>query len=1078
MGASYPEEYIDRATELGYRGLGLCDYDGVYGIVRAYRRHKELASSLQVFYGAEIHLQADHHRPLVYRDTLVFYALNLRGYGQLSRLLSLAHQNSKNEARLELAHLLQLPTTDLLCIQPMRGLIRRSRSEDLIQRYALLREYFPQRFYLALSRHLNPLEDAWITPTLRLSQQLDIPCIFSQDAYFHEPATKEVSDVLQAIRLNKTIDQVIPHLFVNSERSLQALPLLEQRYRCFSDSTSIIRQSQDLAARFDFSLAELRYHYPQEFLPLGYKAQTYLEELTWQAAGQRYGQRISTKIKDLLQHELRLVYELGFADYFLTVWDIVRWARTQAILCQGRGSAANSAICFVLGISSVDPACFDVLFERFISRERGDPPDIDVDFEHERREEVIQYIYQRYGRQRAAMVANVITFRERSALRSVGKALGISAVHLQESSHRQEMHLHKVTPHIQGENAHSPSEIKDEKSVPWEIWHRLALRIKGFPHHMGIHSGGFVVTQEALDLLCPQEPATMPGRTVIQWSKEDIEYLHVFKIDVLALGMLTVLRKAMHMIAQCHRISLELSSIPADDQATYQMIQRAETVGTFQIESRAQMSMLPRLRPQNFYDLVIQIGIIRPGPIQGGLIHPFLRRRQGLEPVIFPDPRLEPILRRTLGVPIFQEQVMRIAIAVGDFSAGEADQLRKHIGAWSLNKEWGPIVEKLESGMRRNGIKEHFIRQILDHLKGFANYGFPESHATSFAILAYASAYIKCHYKEAFYTALLNSQPVGFYSIHALVQCARREGLTFLPIDVQYSDWDSRIDTILQENGEKIFRIRLGMRLVKGLSRDGAELLLSKRSIVGSWAKLRDFLEQSQLSRRDLGALAAAQALASFGLERKNALWLTEGAPLAPLLDEEEAYAFQGESELERVERDFDSFATTLGEHPAKIIRERHWAYSLASRLLSRAHDLERKADRTKVHIFGLVLVRQAPMTAKGMRFFTLEDETGYINLVFTPQTAEAFSALIHDQGFICATGRLQKEGEKRQRRKDIDHSHQDEVFKGHSVLVEEVHRPLPADCSPIPIHEKKRARENTTKEDLVNKLPPARNYH
>ncbi len=1016
IGASHPEEYVREAHSLGYKGLGICDYDGIYGIVRAHKEQARIERPPQLYYGVELHLAADYERPLLFRDTIVLYALNLQGYRTLCRLISQAHETGKREAVLSLNSLLACSPKDIVCLQPMRGLIRRAPLDMVAQRYALLKEHFGSHYHLILSRHLNPSEDAWIQHTQGLSKHLNIPLLFSQDSFFHNSERKELSDILQAIRLRQTVDEAMPHLFVNAERSFRPLETLAARYLCFAQAEQIIYNSQELAERFCFSLNELRYHYPQEFLPEGYTSQSFLEEITWQSAEQHYGLLPDT-LRRLLQRELTLVKDLGFADYFLTVWDIVRWARSQNILCQGRGSAANSAICYVLGITAVNPCEFDVLFERFISKERGDPPDIDVDFEHERREEVIQYIYQRYGRARAAMVANVITFRHRSALRCTGKALGISEALIEQLAPQKgrSSYHQKAAPqqNITVDPASSPQDpplCEEVQEIPWELWDRLAQSLKGFPHHLGIHSGGFVITQEPIETFCAQEPATMEGRTVIQWSKDDIESLCFFKIDILALGMLTALRKALHLISQHANRGMQLTDIPPDDPATYAMIQKGETIGTFQIESRAQMAMLPRLKPRTLYDLVIQIGIIRPGPIQGGLIHPYLKRRQGLEPIVYPDPRLEPILRRTLGVPIFQEQVMRIAISVGDFSAGEADQLRKHIGAWSLNKEWGPLVQRLESGMHRNGIKPHFIQQLLDHLKGFANYGFPESHAVSFALLAYASAYIKCHYREIFYTALLNSQPLGFYSVHALVQSARREGCSFLPLDITQSDWDTRYEQHSFPDGSAVSFIRLGLRLVKGLSTKTATHILKQRERTGPWSSLHEFLLHTNVPIHELAALAAANVFHCFDIDRPQAIWLVAAGRPAPLLDQEEALQLPQEQDLRQIEQDFEHFGTTLHAHPCQIIREQHWMYPIASQQISRAEDLAKTPAGRSVMVFGLLLMRQQPETAKGMVFLTLEDETGLINLALTPDAAEKWASSLERQAFLCVRGKLQKQ--------------------------------------------------------------------
>ena len=696
----------------------------------------------------------------------------------------------------------------------------------------------------------------------------------------------------------------------------------------------------------------------------------------------------------------------------------------------------------MLRITAVDPTSFDLLFERFLSLERGDPPDIDVDFEHERREEVIQYIYQRYGRVRAAMVANVITFRTRGAIRSVGKALGISDSVLSHISNVKKC------------SDKSLPDIPDKHELPWKLWQTLTDKLVGFPRHMGLHSGGFIISQHELNQIVPQEPATMVDRTVIQWAKDDVESLGLFKIDVLALGMLTAIRKAFKLVQDHYQNDISLTAIPADDPDTYSMIQAAETVGTFQIESRAQMSMLPRLRPKSFYDLVVQIGIIRPGPIQGGLIHPYLKRRHGIEPVSYPHPKLIPILKRTMGVPIFQEQVMRIAMAVGDFTPGEADQLRKQVGAWSLNKDLGDFVEKFARGMRRNGIKEVHIDQLIGHLKGFANYGFPESHSASFALLAYASSYLKCHYQEAFYVALLNSQPMGFYSPHALLQSAKREGSTIKPISLNQSHWDVTIEA--DEPGVRA--IRLGFRLVHGLSKQGAEKLISYREAHGSWTNVHMFLKDCPLHRGDLTALVASNALAELGIGRQEALWLATAVPIAPILDNEEQIALPQEDSLQQVDRDFAAFGTTLGQHPTEVMRQRFWSYPLAENDVKTSKMISRLPNNSMVIVFGMVLVRQQPPTAKGMVFFTLEDQTGYINLVFTPQKAEIFKSIIDRHGFLCAQGRLQVEG------------------RGHSVLVQTVYSPQ-ATSNIIALNPSSPVEDPQATKPPLRRTPRAKNY-
>lgn len=1174
IGASHPDEYIDRALSLGYRGIGITDFDGVYGLARAHlqlmrRRKREqeqnktgdsLCQHFKLIHGMELHLAQDHALPLLYQDTLVVIARTRVGYQHLCALATYAHRDGKTNAWLPVEALLEHEVEDLIAIQPMRGLIRRGfvgdrQERDFERRCGRLTEHFKGRFYFAISRHLNPSEDIWIAPTLALARRLGRSCLLSQDAFFHEPSQKDLSDLLHAIRTNQQMDQAVPHFFANSERSLPSLENLAQRFGDLPVYEHCLRTSRELAESLAFDMSELRYQYPKEMIPEGLNAQSFLEQLTWQAAKNRYGAILPAKMTQVLAHELTLIEQLGFADYFLTVWDIVRWARSQGILCQGRGSAANSAVCFVLGITAVDPALFDLLFERFVSVERGDPPDIDVDFEHERREEVIQYIYQRYGRTRAAMVANVVTFRGRGALRAVGKALGVperllgevsktlasryfyhsaaedvlahvrgsqtdeeietpAALHgdwsaaesdipdehpnhaatrlrwearsltlptalctpssgsdtvalVPQADHgdvsslfkhaalRRPRRKRRFTHRLKNANRESP-EASDSNltlaSIPlssatsspsviehslWRIWAMMASRLEGFPRHLGIHSGGFILTDQPLDTLVAQEPATMTGRSVIQWCKEDIEGLGFFKIDVLALGMLTAIRKCFTCLRQYYGVNLDLATIPQEDPATYAMIQRADTVGTFQIESRAQMSMLPRLKPRTFYDLVIEVAIIRPGPIQGGMVHPYLRRRAGLEPVTFPDERLRPILARTLGVPIFQEQVMRIAMEVGGFSGGEANELRKHMGAFQMKGNINPWLERLAEGMKKNGISEDFAQSILSQMRGFAEYGFPESHSVSFALIAYASAYLKCHYPAAFFASVLNSQPMGFYQPHVLVESAKRLGVPILPICLQHSAWDTILENTSPAGKPAVYGMRLGLRFVGGLRRTAsAKIEQARQEAGGRFADWSDFVGRVHLYRPDLTALAAAGALSCFGLERKAAIWLAEAAPFCPFIqDVEDAVRWEPESRMERAEHDFMAFSTTLGPHPTRIIREEHWCYPLPLERLVAAKDLAQRTSSRTVDVFGMVLVRQSPSSAGGMVFVTMEDETGFINLVFTPPQYQKFYSLVERQAFLCVRGTLQRQTDT------------------HSVLVQMVYEPQIKRADVIPMH-------------------------
>jgi error-prone DNA polymerase len=1034
-GASHPRDLVDSANRLGYQSLCINDFDGAYGLARCYRELEYLRQQgqhrgLKLNYGAEIHFQRDHDLPLILQDTLVLVAQNQQGYRNLNQLLSYAHRQSKNSANIPFETLLDSKVDGLIAIQPMRGAIRhRAGVNPQRERHGELRRLFQGRYFLAVSRHLHPAEDRWIRATLEQAREFELEYLLCQDVFFHSRQQKCVSDLLQVIRNNRTFDECREHFFANAERCLHRADELRRLFDVIPGYRRALGLSQALNRSCEFNLDQLGYHYPKEMIPPGLDAHAYLRQLVLQGAQQKYDSQPPDEILRQLEHELQLIRQLDFADYFLTVWDIVSWARQQHILCQGRGSAANSSVCFVLGITSVNPAQFDLLFERFVSMERGDPPDIDVDFEHERREEVIQYIYRRYGRERAAMVANVITFRGKGAMRAVGKALGADDALLQQIS--------KIASsrHFRGTGTGSiVMALKRDheagnpvaKRINWQLWMELSEKLHGFPRHLGIHSGGFMLADKPLDCLLPQEPATMPGRSVIQWSKEDIEALGFFKIDILSLGMLSAIRKCFDYVEHYHGMRLRLDTIPDDDRPTYAMIQKADTVGTFQIESRAQMSMLPRLKPACFYDLVIEVAIIRPGPIQGKVIHPYLARREGLEPVTYPDERLRPILHRTLGIAIFQEQAMRIAIAVGNFSAGEANELRKKIGSWGIkdfNRDLNPLLSKLEQGMRDNGIKPEFAEQILGQMKGFAEYGFPESHAVSFSLIAYASSYLKCHYPAAFYISVLNSQPMGFYSAHALLQAARREGIRLLPISLQHSCWDHALEKA-SPRGD--YAIRLGFRLIKGLSEAIVERIIDSRRECrresGGWRSFEQFVADCPLPRDELTALAASKLFSPMGDSRSNALWKAEAAAYKPLLDRvDDAVDWKAETRLESIQKDFRAFRTSLGKHPAEVIRSEQWPYAVTVEKFSLASRLvELRAD-SDVFVFGMVLVKQSPGSAKGMVFVTLEDETGFINLAFTPQVYARYYREVDQQPFLSVVGRLQR------------------VHESHSILVKRV---------------------------------------
>jgi error-prone DNA polymerase len=1027
QGASHPVDIITRANAFEYQSLCINDFDGGYGLARCYReleylKQQQQHKRLKLNYGAEIHFMRDHDLPLLLQDTLVLVAQNHTGYTNLNKLLSYSHRDGKDFANIPMEHLLNSDVEGLFAIQPMRGCIRKQSGGD---QYQQLKSCFDGRYYLAVSRHLHPAEDRWISATLELAKQHKLEILLSQDVFFHQRQQKCVSDLLQAIRTNQVFDQCREHFFPNAERCLHRQQELSRLFNVIPGYQQALVLSSELNQSCQFDLSQLGYHYPKEMIPAGLDSQTYLKQLVIEGLEHRFKHYPPDKILQQIEHELDLINRLKFADYFLTVWDIVRWARQQQILCQGRGSAANSCVCYLLGITSVNPDQFDLLFERFVSMERGDPPDIDVDFEHERREEVIQYIYRRYGRDRAAMVANVITFRGKGALRAVGKALGA------DDSLLHQMSKIASSRYFRGsgtENIVMALNNDYEKTNPqvskisWQLWMQLTEMLHGFPRHLGIHSGGFMLADKSLNCLLAQEPASMEGRSVIQWSKEDIEALGFFKIDVLSLGMLSAIRKCFDYIQYYYGKTLRLDSIPDDDSETYAMIQKADTVGTFQIESRAQMSMLPRLKPACFYDLVIEVAIIRPGPIQGNVIHPYLARREGLEPVTYPDERLRPILKRTLGIAIFQEQAMRIAIAVGNFNAGEANELRKKIGAWGIkdfNRDLNPLLVKLEKGMQENGIEPQFAEQILGQMKGFAEYGFPESHAVSFSLIAYASCYLKCHFAAAFYISVLNSQPMGFYSPHALLQSARREGIKLLPISLNDSNWDHQLEKA--EKSSKL-AIRLGFRLINGLSETTVEMIIIQREKSSAWQNFEDFADDCKLARDEITLLAASDLFSVYDTSRSDALWQAEAASFKPMLDhQDDNIDWNPEAPLESIQKDFRAFKTSLQNHPVAVIKQRQWPYPVAVEKFVAASELIELAANVDVFAFGMVLVKQSPGSAKGMVFVTLEDESGFFNLAFTPQVYTRFYRHVDQQPFLSVVGQLQR------------------VNESHSILVKRV---------------------------------------
>ncbi|HYI85876.1 MAG TPA: error-prone DNA polymerase, partial [Burkholderiales bacterium] len=829
-----------------------------------------------------------------------------------------------------------------------------------------LAEHFRGDAWIAAELHCGPNDRARLNCLKEMSRQFELPLVAAGDVHMHVRSRRRLQDVLTAIRVGKPVAQCGQALFPNAERSLRLRVRLAQLY-----PPELLAQSVAIAERCRFSLDSLKYEYPAELVPPGHTPASWLRKLTEDGLRWRFPAGVPAKVASLVEHELRLIAELAYEPFFLTVHDVVSFARGRGILCQGRGSAANSVVCFALRITEVDPDRMNTLFERFVSRERNEPPDIDVDFEHERREEVIQYVYEKYSRERAALAATVICYRTKSALRDVGKALGRPLAEVDALAKSTTFWDQKLEPR------------SDSLGTLFE----LAGTLRGFPRHLSQHVGGFVISRGPLAELVPIENAAMPKRSVIQWDKDDLEALGLMKVDVLALGMLTAIRKALEMIG------IPMHEVPPEDAAVYAMIQKADTVGVFQIESRAQMSMLPRLRPKTFYDLVIEVAIVRPGPIQGGMVHPYLRRRRGEEPVDYPSPEVKRVLERTLGVPIFQEQVMELAMVAAGFTPGEADRLRRSMAAWKRSGGLEPFEERLKSGMKANGYSAQFAEAIYRQILGFGEYGFPESHSASFALLVYVSSWIKCHHPAAFCAALLNSQPMGFYAPAQLVQDARRHGVEVRPPDVQVSDWDCTL-----EGGA----VRLGLRMVSGLSEAQGRRIAARRPHTG--------VPQLELNRRDLRALAAAGALESLAGHRRLARWAAAGAARRAPLDApapERLPVLGRPREGEEIVADYASLGLTLGRHPLALLRTQFNKLRLRD-----AKSLHGLAHGTPAQVAGLVTCRQRPDTASGVVFVTLEDETGCMNVVVWRNLVETQRAELLGARLLGVEGVVERDGE------------------------------------------------------------------
>ncbi|QGZ66945.1 error-prone DNA polymerase [Paraburkholderia acidisoli] len=998
-GASHADDLSARAAQLGYAAIAVTDECSLAGVVRAHVEAKK--AGIPFIVGSEFVLTNANGSPALRFTAL---AMNREGYGNLSELITLGRMRAdKGSYRLATrdldhpetshAHLKGLPA----CV----AILSPDYPADETHLDAQMEWFaatFGERAWVALTLHARAMDDIHRGVIEKVAARHGVPIVATGMPVMHVRSRKPLQDVLTAIRVGRPVAECGYDLAPNAEQHLRSRLRLANLYpaRALAETIAIAR-------RCTFSLDELRYEYPDELVPDGYTPEAYLRQETYTGAHRRWPAGIPHRVQAQIEHELALIADLKYEPYFLTVYDIVRFARNEAILCQGRGSAANSAVCYALGITEVDPARSSMLFERFISKERGEPPDIDVDFEHQRREEVVQYIYRKYGRDRAALAAAVTTYRPRSALRESGKALGVDPAIVDRVAK-----AHQWFDSSQ-DLLNRFAEAGLDPEAPLIVqWANFAALLLGFPRHLSQHSGGFVISRGKLSRLVPIENAAMADRSIIQWDKDDIEALGLLKIDVLALGMLSAVRRALDLISEKRGEVFELQDIPAEDADTYEMICRADTVGVFQIESRAQMSMLPRLQPRRFYDLVIEVAIVRPGPVQGGMVHPYLRRRQGLEPVTFPSPQMEQALARTLGVPIFQEQVMQVAMLAAGFSAGEADQLRRAMAAWRRKGGLGVYYDRIVNGMLERGYDKEFAEQIFAQIQGFGEYGFPESHAASFALLVYASAWIKCHEPTVFVCALLNSQPMGFYSPSQLVQDARRHGVQVLPVDVTLSNWDSTIEGATTRDP-----LRLGMSLVRGLKAEAAARVEMARA-VRSFRDVSDLARRAQLDRRDLEALASANALRSLAGDRRAALWQSVAAvPDRDLLrgatDDDETPALAPMTEGQEIVGDYKSTGLTLGRHPLALLRPK-----LTTMRLVAFGTLLGYRNGQLARACGIVTVRQRPGTAKGVMFMTLEDETGSVNVIVWQSVLEKFRREALGASLLAVYGVWQKEGEVR----------------------------------------------------------------
>ncbi|CAM3445537.1 Error-prone DNA polymerase [Flavobacterium longum] len=991
-GGSHPEEIVAQAALLGYPHIAITDYNTLAGIVRAHVAAKK--AGIRLIVGCRLELCDG--------PPLLAYPTDKQGYANLSGLLSVGNLRAeKGQCLLYKSDVFaSAHSVRFIALAPLSL----NTDFDFDQEFkSTLREYKERlglSLHLGINRSYQANDHKRMHRLRQLSESLEIPLVATNDVYYHAPERRALQDVLTCIREKCNIHTAGFKLHQNAERHLKPMDEMQRLFRQYPDALSA---TQTFAAACQFSLDSLEYVYPEELTSENRTPQEELELLTWEGAREKFTAEGFEKVRDTIDYELEFIKRKNYASYFLTVHDFVRFARSRDILCQGRGSAANSVVCYCLGITSVDPSRFKVLFARFMSDARDEPPDIDVDFEHERREEVIQYIYEKYGRDRAAIVATVTQVHWKGAIRDVAKAMGLSADAVDRLAasvweFRDELDDGRVTS--EGFDLSDPHLMKVLQ---------LTREYVGFPRQLGQHTGGFIITQGKLSDLCPILNARMDGRTNMEWNKDDIEALGFLKVDVLALGMLTCIRKAFDLAKVHYGLHLTLANIPQEDKAVYDMVSAADTLGVFQIESRAQMSMLPRLRPKCFYDLVIEVAIVRPGPIQGDMVHPYLRRRDGIDPVEFPSEELKEILGRTLGVPLFQEQAMEIAIVAAGFTPAEADGLRRSMATFKAKGKVSDWERKLVDGMVQKGYEEHFAKRVFRQLEGFGSYGFPESHAASFALLVYVSSWIKCYYPDVFATALLNSMPMGFYQPAQIVIDARRHGVNVRPVDINHSFWDN----VLEEKSGNYHALRLGFRQVKGLQAEDIGLLVSARK--GTFTSINELVDAG-VAMSALEKLANADAFRSIGLDRRRALWevsalsdnpigLFEGQPSASVHEPQLSLPFL--TDAAHVVEDYATTGLSVKAHPVHFLRP-----ELDRLRMTPTGDLPRLKNGDPVKVAGLITVRQRPGTAKGVLFITIEDETGFANLVVWEKVFEKHRRDIIQARLLMVEGKLQVERE------------------------------------------------------------------